>query len=296
MNIRRGLMSFRKSNIVPIWTCKKQTSVSHSSTESEIISLDADLRMNGIPALDLWDVVIEVLHSSNNETTNQKDLYTEKQTKGSRGNCVRDKVQNIRLKRVALDWLFCKLFLIITLENFPVHFGDQTVDLPVGRINLDPKIQIKFVDTKNQLADLLTKGSFTRDEWCNLLCLSTLWIFLCFLAAIFVQLKRRPPGRREFKKGKGRRTCGSKAEVSLFDFNKPEQRTIFFLWSGCFQRTGNPQLDSGSVKRSRGKLQAGHCPRQSPKPRNVFSSVERRQPVSKGLREIASGHCPGRHA
>ena len=37
--------------------------VSHSSTESEIISLDAGLRMEGIPALDLWDLVIEVFHS-----------------------------------------------------------------------------------------------------------------------------------------------------------------------------------------------------------------------------------------
>ena len=43
------------------WMCKKQTSVSHSSTESEIISLDAGLRMDGLPALDLWDLVIEVL-------------------------------------------------------------------------------------------------------------------------------------------------------------------------------------------------------------------------------------------
>ena len=40
--------------------CKKQTSVSHSSTESEIISLDAGLRMDGLFALDLWDLVIEV--------------------------------------------------------------------------------------------------------------------------------------------------------------------------------------------------------------------------------------------
>ena len=29
------------------WMCKKETSVSHSSTESEIISLDAGLRMDG---------------------------------------------------------------------------------------------------------------------------------------------------------------------------------------------------------------------------------------------------------
>ena len=39
------------------------------------------------------------------------------------------------------------------------------------RINLDSKIQIKYIDTKNQLADILIKGSFTRDEWNHLLCL-----------------------------------------------------------------------------------------------------------------------------
>ena len=50
-----------------------------------------------------------------------------------------------RTHRVALDWL-------------------------VDRINLDPKIQIKYIDTKNQLADLLTKGNFTRDEWNHLWC------------------------------------------------------------------------------------------------------------------------------
>ena len=51
-----------------------------------------------------------------------------------------------RTHRVALDWLF-------------------------DRINLDPKIQIRYIDTKNQLADILTKGNFTRDEWNHLLCL-----------------------------------------------------------------------------------------------------------------------------
>ena len=49
-----------------------------------------------------------------------------------------------RTHRVALDWLF-------------------------DRINLDPKIQIWYIDTKHQLADILTKGNFTRDEWNNLL-------------------------------------------------------------------------------------------------------------------------------
>ena len=48
-----------------------------------------------------------------------------------------------RIHRVALDWLF-------------------------DRINLDPKIQIKNVDTKNPLADMLTEGNITRDEWDHL--------------------------------------------------------------------------------------------------------------------------------
>ena len=46
--------------------CKKQTAVSHSFTESEIISLDAGLRKEGLPALDLWDIVFEAPRSTNN--------------------------------------------------------------------------------------------------------------------------------------------------------------------------------------------------------------------------------------
>ena len=48
---------------------KKQTSVSHSSTESEVISLDAGPRMDGFPTLDLRDLVVEVLHSSSIQPT-----------------------------------------------------------------------------------------------------------------------------------------------------------------------------------------------------------------------------------
>ena len=60
-------MNHRKSNFCSTsWMCKKQTSVSHSSTESEVISLGAGFRMDGIRALDLRDLVIEVLHSSGN--------------------------------------------------------------------------------------------------------------------------------------------------------------------------------------------------------------------------------------
>ena len=53
---------------VPIsWMCKKQTSVSHSSTEADIISLDAGMRLDGIPALDLWDLIVAI-HGNTNQT------------------------------------------------------------------------------------------------------------------------------------------------------------------------------------------------------------------------------------
>ena len=45
---------FGSHTFVPIsWMCKKQTAVSHSSTESKIISLDTGLRLDGLPALEL---------------------------------------------------------------------------------------------------------------------------------------------------------------------------------------------------------------------------------------------------
>ena len=47
--------------------------MSHSSTESEVISLDEGLRIDGIPDLDLWDVVTEVLHSSSNQSKKSKE-------------------------------------------------------------------------------------------------------------------------------------------------------------------------------------------------------------------------------
>ena len=76
-----------------------------------------------------------------------------------------------RNHRVALDWLF-------------------------DRINLDSKIQIKYIDTKNQLADILTKGNFTRDEWNHLLTLFNISHFSS-TARIAAMAKRAQQGPGE---------------------------------------------------------------------------------------------------
>ena len=55
---------FGSHTFVPIsWMCKKQTAVSHSSTEFEIISLDTGLRLDGLPAQELWDLIVSVFGS-----------------------------------------------------------------------------------------------------------------------------------------------------------------------------------------------------------------------------------------
>ena len=65
---------FGSHTSVPIsWMGKKQTSVSHSSTESEIISLDAGLRMDGIPALDATDHEHTPVHSTIHNTSWRSD-------------------------------------------------------------------------------------------------------------------------------------------------------------------------------------------------------------------------------
>ena len=43
--------------------CKKQPAVLHSSTEYEIISLDTGLRLDGLPALEFWDLIVSVFGS-----------------------------------------------------------------------------------------------------------------------------------------------------------------------------------------------------------------------------------------
>ena len=66
---------FKSHTFVPrSWMCKKRTSVSDNSTESQIISLDAGLRLDGITALDLWDLIVLVLGNTNQSYKARRDL------------------------------------------------------------------------------------------------------------------------------------------------------------------------------------------------------------------------------
>ena len=89
-----------------------------------------------------------------------------------------------RTHRVALDWLF-------------------------DRINSEPKIQIKYVDTKSQLADMLTKASFTRDEWNHLVRLFNIMSFSMFSCSHFCNFLSDPIGKQSVMSKRGQETTSS---------------------------------------------------------------------------------------
>ena len=180
------LCIFGSHTFVPVsWMCKKQTPVSHSSTESEIISLDAGLRLDGIPALDLWDLIVSVLGKMTQTperlgrpVVNDKNQRSQGMTNVfNRIDCVPSNVQSARQE--ALLYVFedneAVIKMMIKGRSPTMRHVSRThrvaLDWLFDRINLDPKIQMKYINTKNQLADILTKGNFTRDEWNHSLCL-----------------------------------------------------------------------------------------------------------------------------
>ena len=206
------LCVFGSHTFVPIsWMCKKQTAVSHSSSESEIISLDTGLRLDGLPALEFWDVIVSVLgnvsrvsdrsvkpesddhkhHKSHNKIDVMKDI-----------DLVPSNVQTANYE--ALLYVFedneAVIKMIIKRRSPTMRHVSRThrvaLDWLFDRINLDPKIQIKHIDTKNQLADILTKGNFTRDEWNHLFCLFYISHFIS-TACIAAMVKRAQQGSGE---------------------------------------------------------------------------------------------------
>ena len=153
---------------VPLnWICKKQGAVSHSSTEAEIIALDAVLRVEGVPCLNLWSDNVECIHPVKRifrkaETRNESaygryDLisfeymdWVPPSLPPLRDNgvqlvfvedndavlkmCVKARYPNLkycpRTHRVDLDWLFLL-------------------------IKTDPCVVGRYIHTKLQIADLL---------------------------------------------------------------------------------------------------------------------------------------------
>ena len=111
-----------------------------------------------------------------------------------------------RTHRVALDWLF-------------------------DRINLDPKIEIKYIDTKNKLADILTKGQFTRDDG----------IIFCVCLKLAISVLS------ECSEVMSKRTQKDSGEERVIEKSKPMMNLV----SRCSERT--PDVLAYTASKSPGK-------------------------------------------
>ena len=119
-----------------------------------------------------------------------------------------------RTHRVALDWLF-------------------------DRINLDPKIQIKYIDTKHQLADMLTKCNFTRDEWNHLLCLFNISHFS------FAECSKVMSKRKQKESGEEGVTAKSKPMMNLIA--RSSERNPDVLASTASESPGKTRRESQTL-------------------------------------------------
>ena len=166
------LCVFGSQTFVPkCWMCKKQTSVSHSSTESEIISLDAGLRLDGIPALDLLDLIVPVLANTtqNHDRTGRPVVNTSEICfpphtihKRKQSQRVINDLENVDFipsnvqssHQEALLYVFEDIEAVIKMivmgRSPTMRHVSRThrvaLDWLFDRINLDSKIQIKYID------------------------------------------------------------------------------------------------------------------------------------------------------
>ena len=240
--------------------CKKQTSVSHSSTESEIISLDAGLRLDRIPALDLWDLIVAVLGNTtqNHDRTGRPVVcpHTNHGRKQSRR--VINDLENVDFipsnvqssHQEALLYVFedneAVIKMIIKGRSPTMRRVSRThrvaLDWLFDRINFDPKIQIKHIDTKKQFADLLTKGNFTRYEWNHLLCLFNISYFSS------AECSEVMSKRTQKESGEERVTAKSRPMMNLFRAKqwKGFSRAIFH----CIRKPGANQTRKSNSSES----------------------------------------------
>ena len=147
---------------------RNKPAVSHSSTESEIISVDTGLRLDRLLALELWDLIVSVSGSVSQISDRRGQLVNDvKKHQQSQGkinvmkniDSVPSNVQSSRQE--ALLYVFedteAVIKMIIKGRSPTMRHVSRThrvaLDWLFDRVNLDPKIQSNTIDTKNQLAE-----------------------------------------------------------------------------------------------------------------------------------------------
>ena len=202
------------------------------------------MRLDGLLALELWDLIVSVFGSVTQTSDRTGRLVDTERSQKSQGktnvlktvDCVPSNVQSSRQEALlyVVEDNEAVIKMIINGRSATMRHVSRThrvaLDWLFDRINLDPKIQIKYIDTKNQVADILTKGNFTRDEWTHLLCLFNISHFSSTVCSGTMAKRFQQDSGEERATPKiatnDKSYCQDAVERIVLDFSKPGEEKL----------------------------------------------------------------------
>jgi hypothetical protein len=187
-----------------IASCKKQTCVSHSSTESEIVAAEQCIRTEGLQALAFWELVTELLGTQPAQPAETQKVvpksieadpypaqfdpgkyfaYTMKPRQTTVLLVAEDNEVVIKIVKKARS---------MALRHLP---RTHRIDVQwLFEVCSNPRVRMLYVNTKQQIADLMTKSLNNPQIWEHLLDIAQLRPGITSAVGIVPALLASPPG------------------------------------------------------------------------------------------------------
>jgi len=185
-------------------SCKKQTCVSHSSTESEIVAAEQGIRTEGLQALAFWELVTELLSTAPAKKAETRTVipkacelnpyselfdpakyfaYTRRPEQKTCLLIAEDNEAVIKLVKKARS---------MALRHLP---RTHRIDLHwLFEVCSHPRVRMRYVNTKQQAADMMTKSINNPATWNHLLELCQIRPGLESVTGVLPALLAAPPG------------------------------------------------------------------------------------------------------
>jgi hypothetical protein len=159
-------------------SCKKQTCVSHSSTESEIVAAEQGIRCEGLQALTFWENVVALLSDKPvqlAETPAQPNAlelnpYSERFDPGKYFAYTQKAAQTTVL--IVAEDNEAVIKIIAKGRSMALRHLPRTHRIDIHwliEVCANPRVKLLYVNTKQQVADLMTKAINKPETWQHLL-------------------------------------------------------------------------------------------------------------------------------
>ena len=157
-------------------SCKKQTCVSHSSTESEIVAAEQGIRTEGLQALAFWELVTELLGTQPKKAEKpqvrpkecEMNPYSELFNPGKYFAYTRRPEQTTCL--VIAEDNEAVIKIIKKARSMALRHLPRTHRIDVHwlfGVCSNPMVRMRYVNAKQQVADLMTKVAKQSSDLCT---------------------------------------------------------------------------------------------------------------------------------